>query len=123
MKPLITLLVFVILLGCSATESSAPISPPSLTVGVASAAPVADYTVRCRQQFCHFDASTSTDDVGIVSYEWDFADGSTAVTGDPLIDHVYAAKGWYVVYLTVRDADGNSTTVATGANVKSFRKT
>ncbi|MEM3765821.1 MAG: PKD domain-containing protein [Candidatus Bathyarchaeia archaeon] len=52
-----------------------------------------------------FDASASTDNVGIVSYEWDFGDGTTA-TGQTTY-HTYAKAGVYNVTLTVRDEAGN----------------
>ncbi len=52
-----------------------------------------------------FDASGSTDNVGIVSCEWDFGDGTTD-TGITC-DHTYAEPGNYTVTLTVKDAAGN----------------
>jgi len=56
-----------------------------------------------------FDASNSTDPDGtIVSYAWDFGDGSTA-TG-PTPSHTYAAPGTYNVALTVTDNQGAANT-------------
>ncbi len=52
-----------------------------------------------------FDAANSSDNVGIVSYEWDFGDG-TNETGLS-VNHTYAEPGNYTVTLTVRDAAGN----------------
>ena len=52
----------------------------------------------------HFDASPSTDSDGeIISYNWDFGDGTTGkgVT----IDHTYKNRGKYAVNLTVIDND------------------
>ena len=52
-----------------------------------------------------FDASESHDpDGGIVSYEWDFGDGTSA-TG-MVVDHSYVDDGAYLVTLTVTDDDG-----------------
>jgi chitodextrinase len=55
-----------------------------------------------------FDASTSNDNVGIISYEWDFGDGTTA-TGQTA-SHTYSKAGVYNVTLTVRDAADNTNT-------------
>jgi len=52
-----------------------------------------------------FDASDSFDPDGeIVSVEWDFGDGSSALLAE--IDHVYANPGTYKVVLTVTDNAG-----------------
>jgi hypothetical protein len=52
-----------------------------------------------------FDASTSVDNVGIVSYHWVFGDGTT---GDGIkVTHVYAQTGTFVVILIVKDGSGN----------------
>jgi parallel beta-helix repeat protein len=56
----------------------------------------------------NFDAGGSSDNVGIVSYEWDFGDGTTG-TGEKT-SHTYTNPGTYTVILTVKDAAGNSAT-------------
>ncbi len=53
-----------------------------------------------------FNASSSTDDTGIVSYEWIFGDGSTAIGG--VVDHAFEVGGVYAVTLTVMDAAANT---------------
>jgi PKD repeat protein len=55
-----------------------------------------------------FDASASTDNVGIVSYEWNFGDGTTG-TGKTTT-HTYTNTGPYTVTLTVEDAADNTAT-------------
>ena len=59
------------------------------------------------------DGSNSSDSDGtIVSYEWDFGDGSTSEGISP--DHNYSAIGNYTVFLIVTDNDGlkdNDTTI------------
>jgi PKD repeat protein/uncharacterized protein YegL len=46
----------------------------------------------------------STDDVGIVAWEWNFGDGTSASEQNPV--HRYRADGSYSVTLTVTDTDG-----------------
>jgi PKD repeat protein len=46
----------------------------------------------------------STDDVGIVAWEWNFGDGTSASEQNPV--HRYSADGSYSVTLTVTDTDG-----------------
>lgn len=58
-----------------------------------------------------FDASASSSPVGsIANYSWDFGDGHTASTSNPLITHTYASPGSYLVTLTVTNSAGTSTT-------------
>jgi PKD repeat protein len=59
----------------------------------------------CEDTSVMFDASGSSDNVGIVSYEWDFGDGTTEEGKTP--SHTYTAPGDYMVELTVKDAVGN----------------
>ena len=59
-----------------------------------------------------FNASNSTDPDGTIeNYEWDFGEGNTTSTPEPIITHSYALAGDYTVNLTVTDDDGatNST--------------
>ena len=63
-----------------------------------------------------FSAASSSDNVGIVSYEWDFGDGTTGTGVAP--KHTYEAEGDYIVTLTVRDAAGNFHTVTILVTVK-----
>ena len=53
-----------------------------------------------------FDASGSSDNVGIASYRWDFGDNSTVST-QAAVTHVYSRPGTYSASLTVTDAEGN----------------
>jgi PKD repeat protein len=60
-----------------------------------------------------FDASGSIDDSVIVSYHWDFGDGSTG--GGVFPSHAYAGAGLYTVTLTVTDDGGLTDTTTTTA--------
>jgi PKD repeat protein len=86
------------------------------TVSVAmNEKPVADYSYSCVQLECFFDASTSTDDNGIASYQWDFGDGSTA--SGVTADYTFDASGSYDVTLTVTDDAGLEAVYVTDISV------
>lgn len=56
----------------------------------------------------NFDASGSSDpDGSIVSYEWDFGDGSSTTTSSSSITHYYSQENPYQVTLIVTDNDGS----------------
>ena len=57
-----------------------------------------------------FDASTSTDDGKIVSYDWSFGDGEKA--SGVVVTHGYSQAGTYTVTLTVTDDRGLSQSVS-----------
>ncbi|UCH74879.1 MAG: PKD domain-containing protein [Rhodospirillales bacterium] len=79
-----------------------PNGPYSGTVGV----PVA------------FDGSGSTDPDGtIVSYDWDYGDGTVVLDAGPTPSHAYAAPGLYGVVLTVTDDLGATDTASTTADI------
>jgi PKD repeat protein len=85
----------------------------SITVGL-GARPAAEFvfspvTPRPGQQV-NFNASSSVASNGrIVSYTWDFGDGTPLVTvGGPTIAHAYGAVGLYNVTLVVTDDTGRS---------------
>jgi PKD repeat protein len=75
--------------------------------------PTADIDVSCADLACDFDGTGSTDpDGSIVSYAWNFGDGSTGMAATP--GHTYAAAGSYTVSLTVTDdRTGTGTTTST----------
>lgn len=62
-----------------------------------------------------FTGSNSTDDVGVVSYAWDFMDGSTSTEADP--SHVFTTDGIYTVELTVTDGEGLTDTATVQISV------
>ena len=75
--------------------------------GRAGNPPKADFTGFPLGGTVAFDASASTDDVGIGSYKWDFGDGKSGSGITPT--HVYSAPNqFYNVTLTVFDVAGQS---------------
>ncbi len=78
---------------------------------VLNRSPVATFTESAETvstgETIYLNASDSYDpDGSIVSYFWDFGDGSNA-TGET-VEHAYAENGTYTVALTVTDDDGSS---------------
>ncbi|MBI3171909.1 MAG: S8 family serine peptidase, partial [Hydrocarboniphaga effusa] len=63
--------------------------------------PLAAYTFSCTGLSCSFDGSSSTDDKGIASHNWNFGDSSSG--SGVSVSHTYAAGGTYGVTLTVTD--------------------
>jgi thermitase len=64
----------------------------------------------------HFDASRSSDENEIVSYFWEFGDG-TSESGKTA-NHTYESAGIYNVTLTIQDAAGNNATTTITVTVK-----
>jgi serine protease len=83
--------------------------------------PVASFTAKCPQGVCTFDASSSSDDRGIVGYLWDFGDGTTSASIATVVtSHSYAAKGYYTVTMTVTDGAGQSSTAQRSVKINSI---
>jgi PGF-pre-PGF domain-containing protein len=80
-------------------------------IGVDGADPVADAgDYEYVPMTATFDASGSTDDIGIELYEWDFdGDGVTDATGET-VTYTFATDGEHTVTLTVTDYVGNTAT-------------
>jgi len=76
-----------------------------ITKPVAEAGP--DQTVTESSEV-KFYGGLSSDNAGIVAYEWNFGDG-THRSGS-IINHTYSQPGNYTVFLTVRDMAGNNAT-------------
>jgi len=98
-----------------------PPPPPPPPPG--NAPPVASFTSSCQKATCTFNASSSSDDVGIVSYAWTFGDGSSMTSTTAQVKHSYSAKGTYseTVTLVVTDGGGLTSTASKTLTVKAGR--
>ena len=77
--------------------------PPVAYFTYSPSSPVDTYDV------IYFDASDSYDPDGIiVSYDWDFDDGTSFLTNSSSVTHSYVDDGNYTVTLTVTDDDGGT---------------
>ncbi|OYR41127.1 hypothetical protein DJ82_06365 [Halorubrum sp. Ib24] len=81
---------------------------PTASFAASPSAPEAGETVS-------FDASGSSDDGSIASYEWDFGDGATSTGASA--SHTYDTAGDYAVELTVTDDDGATDTATQTVSV------
>jgi PKD repeat protein len=77
-----------------------------------SAAPVASFTYSCVRTKCTFDARSSTDDKGIVSYTWNLGGQFAENLAGAIVTHDYKRAGTYTAMLTVRDAEGQTSSVS-----------
>lgn len=77
-------------------------------VAAVDAPPVAEFSASCTSLQCYFHSS-STDDYGIVSYQWTFGDGQSDNYSEP--GHNYRASGTYQVTLVVGDWKGQTSSV------------
>jgi len=91
-------------------HAEAPPPPPE------NKAPVADFDVHCAKLDCTFTDNSRDDDGVVVTWHWDFGDGTTSI--DPSPEHTYAERGHYQVSLTVTDDDGASDTKTRTADAR-----
>jgi len=70
-------------------------------------------------QTAYFDGSSSTtpDGAQIISYVWDFGDGSASKTGQK-VDHLYTSSNTFIVRLTITDETGRTATATKTMSLK-----
>ena len=91
------------------THGGAGSNPPPPPPPATDQPPVASFTSSCPRGQCTFDASSSIDDHGILSYAWNFGDGSAPLTATSYAaTHTYTARGTYTVTLVVTDGAGQT---------------
>src|SRR4029078_12125664 len=81
----------------------------------------AAFTAKCTGQStpnqCAFDATSSTDDVAIMSYRWDWGNGRSETRATPTVLNTWASPGVYNVTLTVTDGAGLTSSVTKAVTV------
>ncbi len=83
--------------------------------GVTNQTPVANFAFAATQLNVQFTDSSSDSDGAVVSWLWNFGDGSSATSQHP--SHAYAQAGTYNVQLTVTDNQGASHSVTKAVTV------
>lgn len=95
-----------------------PAPAPAPAPVVTNSPPTARFNFKCNKNNCSFDASTSTDNAGVVGYKWSFGDVSASATLTvSRTSHVYSSKGNFSVTLTALDAEGLSSSVVKTVSV------
>ena len=76
------------------------------SVTVRDDAPVARFTYSCNSRTCTFDGTTSTDDIGIASYWWDF--GRYGIVNGSGATITLKGRAAFTATLTVTDQAGQT---------------
>ncbi len=90
----------------------------SESVSVRDDPPVASFTYSCTNLACTFDGSGSTDDVGVVSYNWSVTEGVGGASGatGSTFSRTFTAGTWHVT-LRVADKRGQAHSVTEAVTV------
>ncbi|MEZ4422279.1 MAG: PKD domain-containing protein [Gemmatimonadota bacterium] len=81
----------------SASQTVSPTAPNQM--------PVAAFTATCTDLDCTFTDGSSDPDGSVVSWLWDFGDGTTSTASSPT--HTYVSAATFTVSLTVTDDQGD----------------
>jgi len=79
-------------------------------------APVARFTFACPTRQCTFDGTSSSDDVGVVRYAWNWGDGRSESHSGGTAKNTFVA-GTYNVTLTVTDGGGLTNSITKSVQV------
>ncbi|MEO8561442.1 MAG: PKD domain-containing protein [bacterium] len=88
-----------------------------VVVAASNQAPVARFSATCPTNKCAFNGSASTDDIGIVSYTWDWGNGRSESHAGPTANNTFNPVGVYSVTLTVTDGSGQTGSVTKAITV------
>ncbi|MEO8336395.1 MAG: PKD domain-containing protein [bacterium] len=88
----------------------------TITASPSNQAPVARFTFACPTRQCTLDGTTSTDDVGVVRYAWNWGDGRSESHSYPTAKNTWIA-GTYNVTLTVTDGGGLTNSITKSVQV------
>jgi PKD repeat protein len=70
------------------------------------------------QTYFHAENSTPSNGATITTYKWDWGNGATDETSDPIITHTYGSAGTYVVQLTIVDSQGRTALIRQNVGVQ-----
>jgi Tol biopolymer transport system component/PKD repeat protein len=99
------------------TDTKGQSASRSQSVGVTDAPPIARFTASCARTVCTFDGRSSTDELSITSYSWEFGAASGKPATGSVVSFDYKRGGTFNVRLTVRDPGGQTNGVTQSITV------
>ncbi|WP_420635408.1 PKD domain-containing protein [Candidatus Palauibacter sp.] len=101
------------------TDTKGQTGSASEDVTVRDDPPVASFTYNCTGLTCTFDASGSSDDIGIARYHWGFVEGPRSSTS-PILTRTFSSAGSWQVSLNVQDTAGQTGSTSQTIDVSSM---
>ena len=90
------------------TDTKGQTGSATESVTVTDNPPTASFTYSCKGLTCTFDASDSSDDVGIAGYTWSFLEGPRSPDTSATRTHTFSSAGSWQVTLNVQDTAGQT---------------